>query len=112
YSNSCFNAFASMCRRTVQTMFMELGDNGRLIIFDQLSDIRDMAEIEEETHRIIEKVLFDNDSDRPPNMPTMDFATAGVLLEVMKDLLYETYVRKGKLQEAMLLRRQGLEVDS
>ena len=111
YSNSCFNAFASMCRRTVQTMFGELGDNGRLIIFDQLSDIRDMAEIEEETHRTIEKVLFDNDADRPPNMPVLDFATAGVLLEVMKDLLYETYVRKGKLQEAMLLRRQGADID-
>ncbi len=111
YSNSCFNAFASMCRRTVQTMFAELGDNGRLIIFDQLSDIRDMAELEEDTHRSIEKVLFDNDADRPPNMPILDFATAGVLLEVMKDLLYETYVRKGKLQEAMLLRRQGSDFD-
>ena len=112
YSNSCFNAFASMCRRTAQIMFAELGDNGRLIVFDQLSDIRDMAEIEEETHRIIERVLFDNDADRPPNMPQVDLATAGVLLEVMKDLLYESYVRKGKLQEAMLLRRQGIEVDN
>lgn len=111
YSNACYNAFASMCRRTIQVMFRELGDNGRLIVFDQLSDIRDMAELEETTHRTIEKILFDNDADKAPNMPLLDSITAGVLLEVMKDLLYEVYVRKGKLQEAMLLRRQGIEIE-
>jgi hypothetical protein len=28
-----------------------------------------------------------------------------VLLEVMKDLLYQMYVRKGRLQQAMMVRR-------
>jgi hypothetical protein len=30
---------------------------------------------------------------------------AGVLLEVTKDLLYQVYVRKGRLQQAMMMRR-------
>jgi hypothetical protein len=31
------------------------------------------------------------------------------MLEVVKDLLYEAYVRKGKLQQAMMVRRFFLE---
>lgn len=108
YSHSAYNAFASMCRRTSQTMFRELGESGKMRIFDQLTEVRDLADIDEETFRMIEKVMFDNDADRPPNIPKIDAETAGVLLEVMKDVLYEAYVRKGKLQEAMSLRRQQI----
>jgi hypothetical protein len=50
-------------------------------------------------------VLFGNDSDPRPNAPLLDSYAAGVLLEIMKDLLYEAYVRKGKLQQAMMVRR-------
>lgn len=110
YGHSAYNAFASMCRRTSQTMFRELGESGKMRIFDQLTEVRELADIDEDTFRMIEKVMFDNDSDRPPNIPGIDAETAGVLLEVMKDVLYEAYVRKGKLQEAMTLRRQQLKV--
>ena len=30
---------------------------------------------------------------------------AGVLLELVKDMLYQAYVRKGKLQQAMMVRK-------
>ena len=30
---------------------------------------------------------------------------AGVLLEFMRDILYQAYVRKGKIQQAMMMRR-------
>ena len=35
----------------------------------------------------------------------MDAFQAGVLLEVIKDLLYQAYVRRGRLQQAMMVRR-------
>jgi hypothetical protein len=38
-------------------------------------------------------------------MPQPDSYQAGVLLEVMKDLLYQVYIRKGRLQQAMMVRR-------
>lgn len=106
YANSAYNAFSSMCRRTAQTMFREMGESGKMRVFDQLTEVRDLADIDEETFRMIEKVLFDSDADRTPNIPRMDGETAGVMLEVLKDILYESYVRKGKLQEAMTVRRQ------
>jgi len=67
--------------------------------------VRAMAELDVETFTRIKSVLFGNDSDPRPNTPLLESYAAGVLLEIMKDLLYEAYVRKGKLQQAMLVRR-------
>ncbi len=50
-------------------------------------------------------VLFGTDSDPLPNQPRLDQESAGVLLEVMRDLLYQTFVRKARLVQAVNLRR-------
>lgn len=105
YSAGCFNAFASMCRRTSQAVFADLGENGKLRMFDQLNDVREMAELDQDTFNLVRKVLFGSDSEPQSSMPTLDSTTAGVLLEAMKDLLYQSYVRKGRLQQAMMVRR-------
>jgi hypothetical protein len=105
YSAGQFNAFASMCRRTTQTVIRDLGENGRLRIFNQLAEAREMAEIDAETFNTVKKVLFGADSDATPAMPEIGAYEAGVLLELVKDMLYEAYVRKGKLQQAMMVRR-------
>ncbi len=105
YSSGAFNAFASMCRRSAQAVFADLGETGRLRLYDELNDVRAMAELDVETFTRIKSVLFGNDSDPRPNAPLLESYAAGVLLEIMKDLLYEAYVRKGKLQQAMLVRR-------
>jgi len=105
YSAGCFNAFASMCRRTAQTVFQDLGENGRLRIFEQVREAREMANIDNETYGIVKKVLFSSDSDPPPHWPEIAASEAGVLLELVKDMLYEAYVRKGKLQQAMMVRK-------
>jgi hypothetical protein len=105
YSAGCFNAFASMCRRTAQAVFADLGENGKLRMFDQLNDVREMAELDQDTFNLIRKVLFSSDAEGQANMPLLDATVAGVLLEVTKDLLYQSYVRKGRLQQAMMVRR-------
>lgn len=105
FTAGCWNAFASMCRRTAQAVFADLGDNGKLKMFDQLNDVREMAELDQDTFNVIRKVLFGTDAEPRPNMPPVDAYVAGVLLEVMKDLLYQSYVRKGRLQQAMTVRR-------
>lgn len=109
FSSGCFIAFAAMCRRTAQSVFSELGENGKLSLFDQLNDVRRMAEIDDRTFSVVKQVIFGNDSDPRPNLPTPDNYQAGVLLEVMKDLLYQAYVRRGRLQQAMMVRRYFAE---
>jgi len=105
YSNASYNAFASMCRRTMQAAFAELGETGKLRVFDQLNDVRAMADLDAATFIDMKRVIFGSDNDPYPNLPTLDDQQAGMLVEIVKDLLYQVYVRKGRLQQAMMMRR-------
>jgi len=101
----CFNAFGAMCRRTAQSLFRELGERGKLELFDELQEVRDIADLEEETFATIRAVLFGSDGDPWPHQPSLNANSAGILLEVMRDLLYQTFVRKAKLRRAMTYRK-------
>jgi len=105
FSAGCYNAFASMCRRTAQSVFADLGEEGRLRVFDELAQIRVLAEIDDDTFGVVKKVVFGSDAEPRPDMPLIEAHEAGVLLEIMKDLLYQAYVRRGRLQQAMMMRR-------
>ena len=109
FSAGCYNAFASMCRRTAQSLFADLGESGKLRMFDQLVEVREMAELDTETYNTIRKVLFGSDAEPRPNMPMLSPTAAGLMLEIMKDLLYQSYVRRGRLQQAMTMRRGTAE---
>jgi hypothetical protein len=109
YSSGAFNAFASMCRRAAQAMFADLGEAGKLRLYDELNNARAMAELDAESFTRIKSVVFGSDSDPRPNPPLLEGYAAAMLLEIMKDLLYEAYVRKGKLQQAMMVRRYFVE---
>jgi hypothetical protein len=105
YSAGHFNAFAAMCRRTAQAVINDQGENGRLRIFNQINEAREMAEIDTDTFAVVKKVLFGSDADAWPSLPEIGAYESGVLLELAKDMLYQAYVRKGKLQQAMMVRR-------
>jgi hypothetical protein len=109
FSNGAYNAFASMCRRTAQAAFADLGEAGKLRLFDELNDVRDMAEIDLKTFTTIKNVIFGTQADSRADPPHLEATTAAVVLEVMKDLLYEAYVRKGRLQQALMVRRYFAE---
>jgi len=105
YTADAVNAFASMCRRVAQATFADLGEGGKLRLFDQLNEVREMASIDDETFLVVKRVIFGNDADLRPAPPLLDAYQAGVLLETLKDLLHQAYVRKGRLQQAMMVRR-------
>jgi hypothetical protein len=109
FSGGTFNAFASMCRRTAQAMFADLGEPGKLRLFDELNTVRDLAALTPETYAKLKSILFGSESDPRPNIPLLDSYEAGIVLETVKDILYEAYVRKGKLRQAILVRRFFLD---
>ena len=109
YSAAAFNAFASMCRRVAQATFTDLGPQARLELFDELANIRRLAELDDDAYELVRKVLFDFDEPGRDDLPKVDPFHAGVLLEVLKDLLYQAYVRRGRLQQAMMVRRYFAE---
>ena len=105
YAAGCFNAFGAMSRRTAQSLFRELGERGKLELFDTLQEIRALAELDDDTFAALRAVLFGSDSDPWPHQPHINSERAGILLEVMRDLLYQTFVRKARLQQAMTFRK-------
>ncbi len=105
YSNACLNAFAAMCRRTAQSLFRELGERGKLELFDTLQETRELASLDDDMFATLRAVLFGSDSDPWPHQPTLNTESAGVLLEVMRDILYQTFVRKARLLQAMTFRK-------
>jgi hypothetical protein len=109
FSAGAFNAFTSMCRRTAQAAFAELGGAGKLRLFDELNHLRQLAELSPEVFLKLKSILFGSETDPKPDLPLLDGYEAGIVLEVVKDLLYEAFVRKGKLQQAMSVRRYFLD---
>lgn len=112
YSIDCLDAFVSMCRRTAQAMFDDLGESGKLAIFDEFNESAHLAGIDDDTLSLLRRVVFDSDSEGRANIPRLDSEYAGVLLEMMKDLLYQTYIRRGRLRRALQERTQRLGPDS
>ena len=102
YSGNHFNAFASMCRRTALSAFDALGEGGKLRAFEEVMAAQDIAGIDDETFLPIKSILFESGED--DDMPLLNRVQAGVLLEVMKDFLYQCFVRRGKLTRAIKVR--------
>jgi hypothetical protein len=105
YSHGQLQAFTSMCRRAAGAAFVDLGNSTKLRLFDSLADVREMAEIDEDTFSIVMRVIFAGHADPQLELPVTTPYQAAVLLEVMKDFLYQAYIRKGRLQHAMKVRR-------
>lgn len=103
YSGNNFNAFASMCRRAATSAFHVMGDSGKLRAFDEVMVAQDIAEIDDDSFEPVKKILFESGGDE--SMPMLNRAQAGVLLEVMKDMFYQCFVRRGKLTRAIKVRR-------
>ena len=74
-------------------------------MFDTLQQIKDLGELDDESFGTFRTVLFGSDADPWPHQPHMDAERAGILLEVMRDLLYQTFVRKARLMQALTFRR-------
>ncbi len=103
YSANSFNAFASMCRRSAMSAFAELGEGGKLRAFEEVMIAQDIAGIDDNTFGPIKGVLFD--SGKEEDLPLLNHAQAGILLEVLKDMFYQCFVRRGKLTRAIKVRR-------
>lgn len=109
YSHMCYNAFAAMCRRTVQSVCANMGAEGTDRVLNQLKDLKEMAEIDEETFSVLRQIVIEGHNGAHPHLPRLTPDRASVLLELMKDVLYQLYVRKGKLKEAMALRQKAIK---
>jgi len=103
YSSGLWQAFAAMCRQTARAIFNDVGDAGRLKIFDLVAEVQDLGAIDDATFDAVRRVIFEPDAARQE--PQFDRRQAAALLETMKDVLTQTYVRRAKLRQALKVRR-------
>ena len=101
YSLGALNAFATMCRRTTRTALQGLDTAARSRWQDNLHDVLRTCDIDAPTGSTVGSVLFGAD----PDPPTITADEAAVLVEALKDLFYQSYVRSAKLRAAMRMRR-------
>ena len=107
YSSNNFNAFASMCRRSAASAFQALGEGGKLQAFEEIIIAQDIAGIDDDTFAPIKYILFDGGEEE--DLPLLNRAQAGILLEILKDMFYQCFVRRGKLTRAIKVRRFFVE---
>ena len=107
YSNNSFNAFASMCRRAAVSAYAALGEGGKLRAFEEVMVAQDIAGIDDDAFAPIKRVLFG--SGQHEDLPLLNRAQAGILLEIMKDMFYQCFVRHGKLTRALKVRQFFIE---
>jgi len=110
YSHNNFNAFASMCRRAANSSFVAMGERGKMRAFDEVLVAQEIAEIDDNSFDPIKKVLFDTGEES--DLPFLNHAQAGILLEVLKDMFYQCFARRGKLTRAIKVRRLFLRAGS
>ena len=103
YSAGSFNAFASMSRRAALSAFLALGEGGKLRAFEEVMEAQDIAGIDDQTFLPIKSILFESGEDE--DLPLLNRTQAGILLETMKDMLYQLFVRRGKLTRAIKVRQ-------
>jgi len=109
YSDGCLNAFAAMCRRSVQSAATSLGVEGTTKVQNQLNDLKATGAVDGETFDVLWQVVLSGHDGAHPHLPKMTAERAAVLLELMKDTMYQLFVRQAKIKEAMALRKGAAE---
>ena len=99
YADGRTQAFALLANRIATIAAALLGANGKLTLFNTVTAAADAADIDAPIRRLCRDILFSlGNDDEPPELPA---GPAAVLLELLKDLLHQSFVRPGRLREAM-----------
>lgn len=109
YSRGDYNAFAAMSRRTIQSIAKDLGADGKAKVLKQVNELKTIIEIEEETFKTIEEIIIAGHDGAHPYLPKLSPERAAILLELLKDVVYQLYVRKKKVEQSAELRKKAIE---
>lgn len=101
YAADCHNAFASMCRRALAAAIAAGDRQAKARLYELFQEAADLGDVDADTRRTLEAVLFEIEESEPELSPDQ----AAVLIEVVKDMLYQRFVRAAKLKAAMRMRR-------
>ncbi len=94
-----------MCNRIAILAADELGANGKLKLFNAVTDAAQNAGVEPPLLRLCRDIFFDLENRE--DVPAISESRAAVLLSLLRDMLYQSFLRAGKLRESM---RRNLQI--
>ena len=89
-------------------MFTALGAEGKASVENQLKDLKAQANLDDDTYKMLKQIILSGHDGAHPNLPKLDQARADILLEFMKDVLYQLFIRGAKIREADELRKKAI----
>jgi hypothetical protein len=101
YTAGVLAAFAMMCRRSVDAALVVLDGDAQRRWRDATAEVLRVGDIDDDTARVVEDILFGEGETPTEVLPD----EAAVLIEVVKDLFYQSFVRTAKLHAAIRMRR-------
>jgi hypothetical protein len=101
YTAGCHTAFALLSRRAIDMALKNTDPVTKRRWQESLRDVLTLADVDADTSRTLETALFGD----PSVLPSISPDAAAVLIEAVKDLFYQAYVRTAKLRAAMKMRR-------
>ena len=108
YSTSSWNAFAAMSRRCIQSVSAAFGAEGTSKVQNQLKELEAMGIADAETFAQLHEIMLSGHDGAHPHLPSLSADRAEVLLHLMKDVLYQLYVRPAKIRESTELRKKAI----
>jgi len=102
YQHGLYEAFALMCRQVSESVIHDLGERGKMKVFNHIEELRGIVELDSKMFDTVSRAVFGDEGTHTPD--SMTRSEAAVLLEILKDLLYQTYVREARLKRALKMR--------
>jgi len=107
YGIGCFNAFAAMCRRTIQQICLQKEIKGSDKVKKQAEKLKEEL-ADTEMSEIIDAVIVAGHDGTHPHLPEVDEDRAGKLLALMNDIIDQIYNRPGRLSDAKKSRQNKI----
>ena len=99
YADGHLQAFALLANRIATIAAGLLGPNGKLDLFNTVTAAAEGAGVDAPMRRLCRDILFSLDErDEPPELSA---TPAAVLLELLRDMLHQAFIRPGRLREAL-----------
>lgn len=99
YADDHLQAFALLANRIATIAAGLLGPNGKLDLFNTVTAAAEGAGIDAPMRRLCRDILFSLDAGDEP--PELSATPAAVLLELLRDMLHQAFIRPGRLREAL-----------
>ena len=104
-----YNGFAAMCRRAIQSTCQTLGAEGSNKIEKQINELSELASLDKDTVAALKEVMLGGHDGAHPQLPPVDPERANLLLQLLKDIVFQLFTRPGLIKEAATKRLNAIQ---